>query len=56
MAKPGGPGKGKKKDGEEEEEVDDNNVKNVSLDFECGQRILAEVQIRCQVRMQRVFS
>jgi len=45
-------GKDKKNDvGVEDEEVNDTNVKTLSLDFECGQRVLSQVHILCQVTL-----
>jgi len=33
-------------------EVDDNSVKQLSFDFQCGQRILSQVHILCQVNVR----
>ena len=42
-----------KKGAEEESEADETGVKRLSLDFECGQRVLSQVNILCQVRVCR---
>ena len=43
-------------EGEGEGEIDHSGVKNLSLDFETGQRILAKVHILCQVGMSWACS
>jgi hypothetical protein len=35
----------------EADEVDDTDVKHLSLDFETGQRALSQIHLLCQVRM-----
>ena len=46
-------GKDGAKEGREEqaEEVDDTDVKHLSLDFGTGQRVLSQIHLLCQVRV-----